>query len=97
MAPRRRKGGRTILSFFVNGEKSNDFEFFFSRGSEHLYLIADLAIENRAADGGRGGDHSLLDVASLAIDVFIFDFRLFLQLHHQNAGAVPRAVFRNIS
>src|ERR1700741_5566381 len=97
MAPRRRKGGRTILSFFVNGEKSNDFEFFFARGSEHLYLIADLAIEKRAADGGRGGDHSLLDVGFLATDEVIFDFQAFLHVPHHNARAVPRAVFRNIS
>ena len=38
-------GGQTILSLFVNGEKADDFEFFFAGGGEHLDLIADLAIE----------------------------------------------------
>src|SRR5882724_7752407 len=96
MAPRRRTGGRNILCLFVNGEKADDFEFFFAGGSEHLNLVADLAVEKRAADGGSGGDHSLLNVGFFRADELIFDFHAFLDVHHHDARAVAGTVFRNI-
>src|SRR5580700_2165954 len=96
MAPRRGLGGPYILSLFVNGEKTDDFEFFFAGGSEHLHLVADLAIEQRAADGRGGGDHSLLDVGFLAADELVFDFLAFLNVHHNDARAISGTVFWNI-
>src|SRR5580704_954609 len=96
MAPRRWPGGPYILSLFVNGEKTDDFEFFFAGGSEHLHLVADLAIEQRAADGRGGGDHSLLDVGFLAADELVLDFLALLNVHHNDARAIAGTVFRNI-
>src|SRR5258706_15784286 len=97
MAPRRRLGGRNILSLFVNGEKADDFEFFLASGGEHLHLVADLAIEEGAADGGRGGDHSLLDVGFFAADELVIDFLAFLHVIDYDARAVTGTIFRNIS
>src|SRR6266481_3076985 len=96
MAPRRRLGGRNILSLFVNGEKADDFEFFLAGGGEHLHLVADLAIEEGAADGGRGGDHSLFDVGFFAADELVFDFLALLHVDDYDARAVAGTVFRNI-
>src|SRR6266478_1097721 len=96
MAPRRLLGGRNILSLFVNGEKTDDFEFFLARRGEHLDLVADLAIEQGAADGGRGGDHSLFDVGFLAADELVFDFLALLHVNDYDARAVAGTVFRNI-
>src|SRR6266849_3148066 len=96
MAPRRRLGGRNILSLFVNGEKTNDFEFFFTGGGEHLDLVAYLTIEEGAADGGSGGDHSLFDVGFFAADELVFNFLALLHVNDDDARAVAGTVFRNI-
>src|SRR5258708_32354759 len=87
MAPRRRVGGRNILSLFVNGEKADDFEFFLAGGGEHLHLVADLTIEEGAADGGRGGGHSLFDVRFFPADEPVFDFLALFHVADYGARA----------
>jgi hypothetical protein len=96
MAPRRRLGGRNILSLFVNGEKADDLEFFLAGGGEHLYLVTDLAIEEGAADRRGGGDHSLFDVGFLGADELVFDFLALLHVNDYDARAIAGTVFRNI-
>src|SRR5579859_427257 len=96
MAPRRRLGGRNILSLFVNGEKADDFEFFLAGGSEDLDLVADLAIEQSAADGRGGGDHSPFNVGFFTADELVFDFEALLDVNHDDARAIAGTVFRNV-
>src|SRR5258708_22776514 len=96
MAPHRRLGGRNILSLFVNGEKADDFEFFLAGGGEHLHLVADLAIEEGAADGGGGGDPSLLHVGFFAAYALVFDFFALFHVDAYDSRALSGTVFRDI-
>jgi hypothetical protein len=59
---------RKVSDVVVNGDQTHDFKFFFASRRGDMDFVANLAIQKRAADGGGGGDESLLGVGFLTAD-----------------------------
>src|SRR5581483_10867781 len=59
-------------------------------------FVADLAIEERAADGRSCGGEALVGVGFLAADGLVFDFDVALSVQNDDAGAVARTILGNV-
>ena len=85
--------GRKESSFVVNGDEANDFKFLFASGCGNLHFVANLPVEQRAADGRSGGDETLFDVGFFAADELVFDLNVALHVKHNNTRTIAGAVF----
>ena len=92
---RTRESGEGLLGV-VDGEETNDLKFLLAGGRGDLNFVADLAVEQRAADRRGGGDEAFFGVGFLAADQLVFDFGFTLDIEDDDAGAEAGAVLGNI-
>src|SRR5215472_12224829 len=77
----------------MDGDQAEDFEFTLAIGGDDKGGIADLLVEQRAADGGSGGDFSGSDVGLLAGDEVVFDFLILGVVKDLDGGTQADLVF----
>ena len=92
----RTPGTARWLLAVVDGDEADEFKFLFAGGGDNFDFVADLAVEEGFADGGGGGDETLLGVGFLAADERVFDFGVALQVQNGEARAVSGAVLGDI-
>ena len=76
----------------MNGHEAHNFKLFGTGWGGNFHFIANLTVEERFANWGRGGDESLLRVGLFGADqpVFHLDFPVYVK--HYDTRAVPRAM-----
>src|SRR6266851_5145870 len=87
--------GEELLAV-VDGDEADDFKFLLAGGRGNFDFVADLAVEEGFADGGSGGDETLLGVGFFGAHEGVFDFCVALEVQNGEARAVAGAVLRDI-
>src|ERR1700682_2241006 len=90
------RNARWLLAV-VDGDEADDFKFLLAGGRGNFDFVADLAVEEGLADGGGGGDETLLGVGFLAAHELVIDFDVALHVQNGELGTVAGAVFWDIA
>src|SRR6267378_2905535 len=93
----RTPGTARWLLAVVDGDEADDFKFLLAGGRGNFDFVADLTVEKSLADGGGGGDETLLGVDFLAAHECVFDFCIALHVQNGEPGTVAGAVLRDIA
>ncbi len=88
--------GSASLGLFVDGGKSNNFEFFLACRGGYLHFVAHFAVKQSPADGRGCGDQALFDVGFFAANQLIFNLCVTLHIQNDQARAITSAVLRNV-
>src|SRR5579863_1256824 len=85
------------LLILMDGDEANHLEFFLPRRRGDLYLVADLAIQQRFANRRSRRNVALFRVGFLAAHQLVFDLHFAVDVEHDDPRAIPGAVFRDIA
>ncbi len=78
----------------MNGDEPYNFKFFVAGGGSDLNFVANLTIEQSAADRRSCGDETLFNIGFFGADELVLNFYAALHVEDDDAGTVAGAIFR---
>ena len=80
----------------MNGDQLHDLHFPDAARNLDFHGIANLLAQQAAADRRGGGNHTVLGIHVFARHQLITDLLVFVEVQHDDGGAQPHAVVRDL-